>query len=31
MASFTINGEQVDVDANPNTPLLWVVREHLQL
>jgi len=31
MASFTINGEQVDVDANPNTPLLWVVREHLKL
>ena len=31
MASFTINGEQVNVDANPNTPLLWVVREHLQL
>ena len=31
MASFTINGEQVDVDSNPNTPLLWVVREHLQL
>ncbi|MDH3507889.1 MAG: (2Fe-2S)-binding protein [Gammaproteobacteria bacterium] len=31
MASFTINGEQVDVDANPDTPLLWVVREHLKL
>jgi len=31
MASFTINGEQVDVDADPNTPLLWVVREHLKL
>ncbi len=31
MASFTINGEHVDVDANPDTPLLWVVREHLKL
>ena len=31
MATFTINGESVDVDAHPNTPLLWVVREHLKL
>ncbi len=31
MASFIINGETVSVDAHPNTPLLWVVREHLKL
>lgn len=31
MASFTINGEGIDVDADPDTPLLWVVREHLKL
>ena len=31
MATFTINGESVEVDAHPNTPLLWVVREHLKL
>lgn len=31
MASFTINGEFVEVDADPRTPLLWVIREHLKL
>ena len=31
MASFTINGELVEVDADPRTPLLWVIREHLKL
>jgi isoquinoline 1-oxidoreductase alpha subunit len=31
MASFRINGEAVDVDADPRTPLLWVIREHLKL
>ncbi len=31
MASFTINGEPVEVDADPRTPLLWVIREHLKL
>ena len=31
MARFTINGETVDIDADPRTPLLWVVREHLKL
>jgi isoquinoline 1-oxidoreductase alpha subunit len=29
--SFTINGKTVHVDAEPDTPLLWVVREHLKL
>ena len=31
MVSFRINGKSVNVDANPDTPLLWVVREHLEL
>ena len=31
MAAFTINGEDVTVEAEPNAPLLWVVREHLKL
>jgi isoquinoline 1-oxidoreductase alpha subunit len=33
MAKFalTVNGKAVKVDAEPNTPLLWVVREHLKL
>jgi isoquinoline 1-oxidoreductase alpha subunit len=29
--SFTINGKKASVDAEPDTPLLWVVREHLKL
>lgn len=28
---FTINGKAVNVEAEPDTPLLWVVREHLKL
>ncbi len=31
MTAFTINGRAVDVDAAPDTPLLWVIREHLKL
>lgn len=31
MATFTINGRAVDIVAEPNTPLLWVIREHLKL
>ena len=31
MARFSINGEAVEVDADPDTPLLWVIREHLKL
>jgi isoquinoline 1-oxidoreductase alpha subunit len=31
MASFTINGEAVDVDVVADTPLVWVIREHLKL
>ncbi len=31
MTAFTINGRTVDVSADPDTPLLWVIREHLKL
>jgi isoquinoline 1-oxidoreductase alpha subunit len=31
MTTFTINGKAVDVAAEPDTPLLWVIREHLKL
>jgi len=31
MISFKINGKDATVDADPNTPLLWAIRDHLQL
>ena len=31
MTAFTINGRTVDVNAEPDTPLLWVIREHLKM
>ena len=31
MISFKINGKDANVDVDPNTPLLWVIRDHLQL
>jgi isoquinoline 1-oxidoreductase subunit alpha len=31
MVAFTLNGKRQDVEAGPNTPLLWVLREHLKL
>ena len=31
LISFTVNGGPVEVTAAPETPLLWVVREHLKL
>jgi isoquinoline 1-oxidoreductase subunit alpha len=31
MVAFTLNGKQQDVEVGPNTPLLWVLREHLKL
>ncbi|WP_459615843.1 (2Fe-2S)-binding protein [Bordetella sp. 2513F-2] len=31
MPNVTINGRSVDVTADPETPLLWVLREHLGL
>jgi isoquinoline 1-oxidoreductase subunit alpha len=31
MASLLLNGKTVRVDAAPDTPLLWVLRDHLKL
>ena len=31
MTTFSINGRSVNVSAEPDTPLLWVIREHLKL
>jgi len=31
MVRFKVNGEAVSVDATPETPLLWVIREKLNL
>jgi isoquinoline 1-oxidoreductase alpha subunit len=29
--SLTVNGKTATVEAEPDTPLLWVVREHMKL
>jgi isoquinoline 1-oxidoreductase alpha subunit len=29
--TLSVNGKRVDVDVDPNTPLLWVLRDHLKL
>src|ERR1700751_5698878 len=29
--AFTINGKPASVEADADTPLLWIVREHLKL
>ena len=31
MVSFTLNNKSVSVDADPGTPLLWVIRDHVGL
>jgi isoquinoline 1-oxidoreductase subunit alpha len=31
MASITVNDRAVDLDAAPDTPLLWVLRDHLAM
>jgi len=31
MATLLINGKSRTLDVDPGTPLLWVIREHLQL
>ncbi len=28
---LSINGQQKEIDVDPNTPLLWVLRDHLDL
>jgi isoquinoline 1-oxidoreductase alpha subunit len=29
MTTITVNNQTLDVDAAPDTPLLWVLRDHL--
>jgi isoquinoline 1-oxidoreductase alpha subunit len=31
MISLAINGKKMEVDAEPDVPLLWVLRDHLNL
>jgi isoquinoline 1-oxidoreductase subunit alpha len=31
MPALLLNGKSVNVDAAPDTPLLWVLRDHLQM
>ena len=31
MLTLTVNGQQKHVDVENDTPLLWVIREHLQM
>ncbi len=31
MTNLTINGKPVSVDASPDTPLLWALRDHLAM
>src|SRR3984885_12445438 len=31
MVSFTLNNQQVSVDADPRTALLWAIRDHVGL
>jgi isoquinoline 1-oxidoreductase alpha subunit len=31
MVSFTLNDKRVSIEADPGTPLLWVIRDHLGL
>jgi isoquinoline 1-oxidoreductase alpha subunit len=31
MITLTINGESRELDVAPDTPLLWVLRDHLQM
>jgi len=31
MTTFSVNGKSVTVDVDPDTPLLWVIRDELKL
>ena len=31
MGTLKVNGQTLDVDASPDTPLLWVLRDHLNI
>jgi isoquinoline 1-oxidoreductase alpha subunit len=31
MTTLNVNGKTMNVDADPATPVLWALRDHLQL
>lgn len=31
MVAFTLNGSSVEIESEPDAPLLWILREHLGL
>lgn len=31
MTTFTLNGKTINLDAEADTPLLWVIRDHLKM
>ncbi len=31
MITLNVNGKRMQVDADPDTPLLWVLRDHLDM
>lgn len=31
MTAFSLNGQHVSIDARPDTRLLWIIRDHLEL
>jgi len=31
MISFVVNGKPVELDVDPDTPLLWALRDHIGL
>ena len=31
MVAFTVNGKEQNVNVTPDTPILWVLRDHLGL
>ena len=31
MPTLIVNGKRMPVDADPDTPLLWVLRDHLNM
>jgi len=31
MIAFSVNSKHLNLDVDPSTPLLWVIRDHLEL